>query len=271
MNKKGLAMLVGATFKQQKNNDLLFTSDLNDHFKNRYQSNICFTDEPSLLNTDTDPVSEPNSDPENSPTPEQSEDKSQKTGDDEPEEPEPNNKPEEENQEEKGKEEKDKGAEVPEKYELSLPDGVELDEEVLAAADPVFRELGLSNEQASKVAALHGELLPKAVEKALTEFKEQQSTAMQEQRETWRGDIKTQWGADYDKNLQLAIKPIVDFGDDEFKKFINDTGFGDNPVVINYFYNLGKAMQDDKLHVGGQGGDVVKSTAKALYNNSNMN
>ena len=54
----------------------------------------------------------------------------------------------------------------PEKYELAM-EGVTLDEGLVAEAEPIFRELGLSNDQANALLPLAPKLMEKAQEASI--------------------------------------------------------------------------------------------------------
>jgi hypothetical protein len=73
-------------------------------------------------------------------------------------------------------------AAVPETYELTVPEGFEkLDADAVAAATPVFKELGLSNEQANKLMPVAGEYAKRIV----AERDQQFLGTILEQRKAW--------------------------------------------------------------------------------------
>lgn len=52
---------------------------------------------------------------------------------------------------------------VPEAYELTAPEGMDLDADLVAEAAPIFKEMGLSNEAANKLMPMAGKLVEKTV------------------------------------------------------------------------------------------------------------
>lgn len=69
---------------------------------------------------------------------------------------------------------------IPEKYDATLPDGVEIDQAALGSFEPIARELGLSQEQFSKVLGWYqGEFMTTvaqaSAERALEELKGHQT------------------------------------------------------------------------------------------------
>lgn len=58
------------------------------------------------------------------------------------------------------------------------------------------------------------------------------------------------WGADYDKNLEVAKRACTQFGGEEFTKLLVDTGLGSNPTVVKTFLEIGKVNLDDSFVKG---------------------
>ena len=83
--------------------------------------------------------------------------------------------------------------------------------------------------------------------------------------------LKSEWGTDYDKNITITTKAIEEFGSPELKTFLEESGVGNNPKLIQAFYNIGKAMSDDKLIPGstGGGGELISlvnpTTGRAMF------
>lgn len=67
--------------------------------------------------------------------------------------------------------------------------------------------------------------------------------------------LKTEYGADYSANLELMKRAVEKFGGEEFIKHMDDTGLGNNPMIIKTFVNIGKAMSEDTLVLGDKGAD----------------
>jgi hypothetical protein len=59
-------------------------------------------------------------------------------------------------------------------------------------------------------------------------------------------NLRKKWGAAYPQNIALAKKVFQGFADEAaFAEF--DKGFGNNPVLIEFFANLGKVLSEDQL------------------------
>lgn len=159
---------------------------------------------------------------------------------------------------------------VPEKYELTLPEGVTVDQAMLDEATPVFKKIGLSNEQAS-------ELVPvglKMAEGAAKATVDQIVAAGQAQRKEWLDAAKADTeigGAKWEESTHNAAKALDAFGfkaGHPFRKALEETGFGNHPDMIRAFAKIGANMV-------GEDGDFIRTDAAspvdaltALYPNN---
>lgn len=260
------------TFEPQKNNDVLFSDDLNNHFSNRYKSNICFIEDgasgddadgqgggddaagggaSSILGDDEDQGDDDQG-------------AGNQGGDDD-------SKGDDDNTSDDDKDDETKGA--PEKYEITLPEGAQLSPELLEKAEPVFRELNLDNEQASKLATMHGEIVNGTIETIV----KQQTEAWQKTNEDWVTSMKSDseyGGANSKGNFEVAKSVISHFGGDESKSIrqaLSETGAGNHPEIMRLFYRIGNAMKEDSLHGDIGGGGNKQPSFKDLYKNTEMN
>lgn len=155
---------------------------------------------------------------------------------------------------------------VPEdgKYSLTMPEGVELDAEMLDALGGDFKELGLTNAQAQKLA---------------DKFISVQQKRGEAQNEAWANTVKgwgdaaqkdeeiggTRWG----DTAKVASGFAKEFFSDTGREFLEASGAGNHPEMIRMARNAGKTITDlrakvadlekqltgeDKPAVGGAGG-----------------
>lgn len=139
-------------------------------------------------------------------------------------------------------EEGDKPEGAPEKYELTLPEGVELDSELMAKAEPVLRELNLTNEQASKLAAIIAETRVQDVTAA--------DNAWREQVNAWTTDVKNDQemgGQNFKPSMIAAQRAITEIGTPELAAALSETGMGNHPEFVRFCARVGKMMGDDKF------------------------
>lgn len=145
----------------------------------------------------------------------------------------------------------------PEKYEFTMPEGMELDTALAEKVDPVLRELNLTNEQANKLASTFAEYRASEAQR--------QSDAYAQQVEDWgkaAKDDKEFGGAKFDENVSHAQKAIGQFGSPELKTLLAD-GLGNHPELIRFCVRVGKALQEDGGVVGKH--TTEKSPAAVLF------
>lgn len=143
----------------------------------------------------------------------------------------------------------DKPAGPPEKYDFTMPEGMQLDAEFAGKVDPILRELNLTNEQANKLASAFAEHRASETQR--------QHDAYAQQIETWgkeAQDDKEYGGAAFEENVKLAQKAIGAFGTPELKALLNPRdenenpnglGLGNHPELIRVFVRIGKAIGED--------------------------
>lgn len=153
---------------------------------------------------------------------------------------------------------KDEGA--PEAYEaFKLPEGVELDEAMLEKATPIFKEMGLSQEKAQQFIDLYTDVRMAEATK--------EAEAFAEVHKNWVQTVKKQFG-DGDTlkaNMTFAGKAIDKFGGPKLREMFNETGIGNNPVMVEFMVNLGKMIGEDGVTPNGDAGGGDKDRAEIMY------
>lgn len=165
---------------------------------------------------------------------------------------------------------------APEKYELAL-EGVELDAALVAEAEPIFRELGLSNDQANALLPL----APKLMEQAQQASLQAMIDAGAQQRKAWLDAFVADpeiGGAKREETQHLAAKGLdalgfknTGFGEDgkqphPFRAALNETGFGNHPDMIRAFRAIGQMAGEDGLFARENPGVKEEIPAwKAMY------
>jgi len=149
---------------------------------------------------------------------------------------------------------------APEKYSAwTLPDGYELDSGVAAEAEPIFRELGLTQESAQKLVDFYAKHAVASSKEALD--------AWMETRKGWRDEMKS------DPELGKLVGKDGNFGPDsplistvfraldglqnpklvaDFKAAMNLTGAGDNPAFVRVLHALASKVTEGTTYVRGE-------------------
>lgn len=157
------------------------------------------------------------------------------------------------------------GAEgAPEAYDLSV-EGVELDPEMVAEAEPILRELNLSNDAAKKFVPIAAKMMDRAVEATVNDIVAKGNA----QRKEWLDSAKAAediGGAKWDATMHMAAKGLDALGfvkaDKDknveahpFRLALEQTGFGNHPDMIRMAAKLGELVSED--------GDFVRADASS--------
>lgn len=147
---------------------------------------------------------------------------------------------------------------APESYRLTVPEGMTVDQELLGAATPVLRELGLNDEQASKLAPLAAQVQERTISTLNDEY-----AAL---RADWSRQTKADphLGGERWPETQRMLSVALQAGgaDSEFRKVMNQSGIGDHPAVIRVFRRLG-----EKIAAANGGQAPRQSPSDVLYPN----
>lgn len=138
---------------------------------------------------------------------------------------------------------------VPEAYDLKMPEGVPLDDKLLEAVTPVFKDLFLTNAQAQ------------ALTDKFTEVMQQRVTA---QGENWANTIsgwadqakadKDIGGDNWDATVSTGLRAVNILGTPELRDYLNASGGGNHPEVIRFMAKVGAMIKEDSPAVGGAEG-----------------
>lgn len=121
------------------------------------------------------------------------------------------------------------------KYEIKL-EGAKINlEEIKKTA----HELGLLPQQAIKFA----EMLNGNAVKAETEL----ANKINGQLATATDTLKKEWGSDFDRRLKLAQATVAEFGGEEIQKYLAETGYGNDPMLVKTFYKISEQFGEDKF------------------------
>lgn len=149
--------------------------------------------------------------------------------------------------------------EVPESYELQMPEGIELDKASAEEFTTIAKELKLDQAAAQKLADIAAKQAQRQVE-AHTKLVE-----------SWVESVKADkdiGGDKLEENLGIARKALDTFGTPELRDVLNASGLGNHPEVIKAFVKAGKAISEDKFVAGAPKGSDT-DPARKLFPNMN--
>lgn len=172
-----------------------------------------------------------------------------------------------------GEGEKDAGGDegaaagAPEKYELTPPEGFEaIDAALMGEAEPVLRELNLSNEQAQKLVPLVGKAIQDAVAKANDAGARQVSDLRKGWADAFDADPEI-GGANRKATEAAAAKAFDHYGlkpGEGLRQLLDESGLGNHPDMIRFVARVGRDLAEGSF----ERGDIVpqpKTSERKLY------
>ena len=157
---------------------------------------------------------------------------------------------------------------VPEKYEVKLPDGMSADTTLLEKMTPVFKEMGITGEQAQKLVDVYAPYVQAKFAEQQKAFQEAQDNNFKNFLETERKNTMDKLGANAKTELVFAAKSRDRFLSKETQEMLNAAGIANNYSFISDLIRMGKAISEDKLVEGTRRNVSTKSDGEVLYGNT---
>jgi len=135
------------------------------------------------------------------------------------------------------------------KYELTMPEGITVDQELLDALAPDFL--------AKKMTPREAQALTDKFVKVQTDRAEAKNKAWAETVAGWVTEAKADadmGGAKWDATAKTARTAIDTLGTPELKEYLQATGGGNHPELIRIFAKVGAMITEDNPANGGVGG-----------------
>lgn len=149
---------------------------------------------------------------------------------------------------------KDKPTGAPEAYEdFTLPEGMEMDVEVLGAFKNLAKELNIPQAKAQQLIDFQTQLATKQAE--------EYQAAVVKQSQEWAASIKNDpeiGGENYEKSVASAIKVIQSFGDPALTELLNQSGLGNHPALFKFCHRISAAISEDKFVLPGSQANAPK-------------
>lgn len=137
-------------------------------------------------------------------------------------------------------------APAPERYDLLL-EGFAIDPALVQNADPVLREIGLSNDAANKLLPVARDIMARTQENLVRQIED----AAAVQKRTWYEAFVADpdiGGVRKNETEHLAAKALDALGyvqGHPFRTALNDSGFGNHPDMLRAFRRLGEMVGED--------------------------
>lgn len=138
------------------------------------------------------------------------------------------------------------------KYDIKMPDGVQVDDGFMKAAKEWFHAAGLNQKQAQKVA----ERFAASTAEQATEA--QRTAARTVEQEVDK--LKREWGSgEFEKNIQIANRAFAQYMPQGAEDLVLADGskLGNNPAMIRAFAAIGREIGEANLMMGDAGGETL--------------
>ena len=139
-----------------------------------------------------------------------------------------------------------------EDYKFELPDvpGITWSPEKIGTFLQVAHKAGFTDRQVQDALNWYAGDVKSSTES----YKTTQTTAVQK--------LKEEWGGQFDRKAVLAQRAVQHYGGPELVKVLDDTGLGNNPVLIRLFADIGENLAEDGFISGKVSGTFTPDEAK---------
>lgn len=131
------------------------------------------------------------------------------------------------------------------KYEIKTPEGKKVNEELVGKFKELAHQNGLLPRQAQAMLDWYTGYEEETMNSHLSGIQEAQKEQLE--------GLKKEWGEGFDKQVALARMAVQDVGGEEFAKYLEETGLGNDTKVIKMMAKVGKLLGEDKLRGDGTG------------------
>lgn len=145
------------------------------------------------------------------------------------------------------------------KYALTMPEGIEVDQQMVDALGPEFKSLGLTNGQAQKLADKFIEVQTKRAAA--------QTEGWGKTIQKWADDAKADkdmGGDKWDGTVTSAMRAVNQLGTPALKEYLEASGGGNHPELIRFMAKVGAMISEDKPAGDGGGGSGKPAEAAHL-------
>jgi predicted XRE-type DNA-binding protein len=151
----------------------------------------------------------------------------------------------------------EKAAQVPEKYDFKVPEGMQLDQKLVDEITPLFKEAKISQAQAQKLADVY-------VKRIADAGKESEKAAEDNFKKHIDG-LKEECTKKFTKeDLAFAAKSRDRFISKELMEALNLSGFANHPEFVGLMIKVGKVISEGKVIEGPGAGSPGSKDAKTI-------
>lgn len=140
--------------------------------------------------------------------------------------------------------------------DFALPEGMSLDEGLLTEAAPLFKELGLTQEQAQKLVDFQAKQVQAGSQKQVDAFNQQLNE--------WNTATLKEFS---EEQIATARGAVDAYGTPELKQLLNDYGVGSHPEVVRFMEKVGATLKEDVPGGSTNPAAKAKDVVNQLYPN----
>jgi len=147
-----------------------------------------------------------------------------------------------------------------------MPEGIQVDTALLEQAAPIFKELGLTQDQAQKLVDFQAEQVQAGSQKQIDDFNQ----LMNDWR-TQASNDKEYGGDKFDENIKIGQNAITTYGTPELKQLLEEQGVGNHPEVIRFMVRVGQTLKEDVPGSSGTAPAQAQDRVTSLYGDQSKN
>lgn len=126
---------------------------------------------------------------------------------------------------------------------IKYPEGVKPTQEEADEYIKLANDLGLTQEQAQKMLEQSYAARKREREATLAEAK----NTITECSKAWAAEARKKFANNWDEVVSASRESYSKYATKGFMQIMRETGLGNNPEVIETFYNIGKALRSDRI------------------------
>jgi hypothetical protein len=154
------------------------------------------------------------------------------------------------------------GQQALEYADFSVPEGMQLNPDLLGEFKGLAQGMGLKQEQAQQLTDLGVKLTQGLLR--------QQAQALETQKTAWKAEVLADaeiGGEKFDAAMAQAARAVKQFVPDALKVVFDQTGIGNHPALVKAFVQIGALLQEDGVVTGAAQLSGARD-ARAMYPNS---
>lgn len=155
-------------------------------------------------------------------------------------------------------------AAVPETYDITLPEGFQVDDTAMGE----FTEFAKTNKLSNEAAQAAFNLFHKQVTAQAESFAAEQATAWKTTLDGWKTELgqDPSFAGEKAKAAQQAIGKALDvYGTPETRQAFDLTGAGWNPAIVKFVHSMAKALDEGGIIPGGGPSKGPRTLGETFY------